>query len=58
MNFRLVLLEQNENQELYIEQGQISLPFQVDLPQHLPDSFMQTCGSVTYFVNAILDIPW
>ena len=57
-NINLLLLSKTHNQELYLEHGPLSLPFQVTLPMQLPCSFMDKIGQILYTLKATVDIPW
>jgi hypothetical protein len=53
-----MLLSPNFNQDLYIEFGEMFLPFKFNLPVKIPTSFEHTYGRTRYSVDATLDIPW
>jgi hypothetical protein len=50
--------KQTNNDELFIEPGSHSIPFNVILPPVLPTSFENYFGSVKYCVQATIEIPW
>ena len=43
--------------DLYIEVGEYSYPFQLELPSDLPTSFEHEYGQIHYSINATIDIP-
>lgn len=51
-------MEKKENIELFLEQGEKSLPFELVLPDNLPTSFEHEYGRIRYTLNATIDIPW
>ena len=53
-----MLLSRTRNQDLYLESGPLSLPFQITLPIQLPCSLMDKIGKILYTINATVDIPW
>ena len=57
-NSPIILLSPNFNQDLYIEFGEMFLPFKFNLPVNIPTSFEHTYGRTRYSVDATLDIPW
>jgi hypothetical protein len=48
----------SSQQELYLETGDYSYPFQVLLPANLPTSFENSNGHIRYSIRATVDIPW
>jgi len=50
--------KQANNDDLYLEAGNHSLPFNVILPPQLPTSFEHQFGKVRYSIQATIDIPW
>jgi hypothetical protein len=53
----VLLTTTDENQDLYIEVGEHSYPFQIQLPQDLPTSFEHVHGRIRYSLNGRIDIP-
>ncbi|CAF0905004.1 unnamed protein product [Brachionus calyciflorus] len=47
-----------QNDELYIEAGYYSYPFNILLPSNLPTSFEHRIGNIRYSLVATIDIPW
>ncbi len=45
-------------QDMYIEAGDYSYPFQVLLPPNLPTSFEHQYGQIRYSISSTIDIPW
>jgi hypothetical protein len=59
LNYQVVFVSKHSsNQDLYIEVGDYSYPFQIMLPSHLPTSFEHSIGRVRYSIYATVDIPW
>ena len=50
--------KQANNEDLYLEAGNHSMPFNVPLPAILPTSFEHECGRVRYSIKVSIDIPW
>ncbi len=53
-----LIQKQPGNDELFLEAGSHSLPFNVILPQQLPTSFESYFGNIRYLIRATIDIPW
>lgn len=47
-----------ENNDLFLEVGDYTYPFTVNLPLNLPTSFEHIYGKMRYSLNATIDIPW
>ena len=57
-DFPLVFLAKQSKEDLYIEAGEYSYPFQIVIPPNMPTSFEHYLGRTKYSVNATLYIPW
>ena len=58
MNFMLNFLTKTHGNDLYLEVGDYSYPFQFILPINLPSSFEHFIGKTRYTVEGTIDIPW
>jgi len=47
-----------KNQELFLEAGDYSYPFEVQLPSDLPPSFEHNYARIRYSLISTIDIPW
>lgn len=56
-NTMLVTKQPHEN-ELYLEAGDLTFPFNIVLPPNIPTSYEHQFGKVRYSVQATIDIPW
>lgn len=43
---------------MYLEVGNYTYPFQIDLPNNIPSSFEHTFGKIRYSLQGTIDIPW
>ena len=58
LRFYLVLLTKKQNEAVcYLEAGEQSFPFEMQLPANLPSSFAFIHACVTYNLKGIIDIP-
>ena len=58
LNNGIALLRPEGNQDLFIQAGDWSYPFSFVLPPNIPSTFKHVVGSVSYCVEAHLEIPW
>jgi hypothetical protein len=58
LNLDIVFISKHGGNDLYLEVGDYSYPFQFALPINLPTSFEHTFGNVRYSLYATVDIPW
>lgn len=54
----LFFLKKEPNNDLYIEPGDYSYPFEIKLPDNLPTSFEHLNGRIRYSIKGTIDIPW
>lgn len=54
----MIFMEKNPNQELILEPGEYSFPFNFPLPRNLPTSFEHKTGYIRYSLHGIIRIPW
>lgn len=56
----MVFMEKSQqgNNDLYLEPGDYSFPFNLVLPPNLPTSFEHHYGRIRYMLNGTIDIPW
>jgi len=58
MYFVSVITFTDETKEILIPAGEYEFPFQFQLPQNIPTSFVGAHGRVAYSVTAVIDRPW
>ena len=58
VNINLILLNKEGSEEYYLEAQEISLKFQIQLPNKIPSSFKYLKSRIQYTLEAIIDIPW
>ena len=58
MYFVSVVTFTDETNEILIPAGEYEFPFQFQLPQNIPTSFVGAHGRVAYSVTAVIDRPW
>jgi hypothetical protein len=44
--------------ELYLDAGELALPFEIPIPGAMPTSFEHEYGRIRYVLHAIIHIPW
>jgi sporulation-control protein spo0M len=54
----LLIKNDNEKEDLFIEPGDWNYPFEYQLPKNIPSTYHHSIGKIEYFVKAHLDIPW
>jgi len=52
------VLSKRSSEDLHLEKGKYSFPFEIRLPINLPTSIEHTYGRIRYTLCAIVDIPW
>lgn len=57
-SINIVFLAKVDNEDLYLEQGDYSYPFDIKLPSNLPTSFEYKEGKIRYSIYGTIDIPW
>jgi hypothetical protein len=57
LNVNFILLPEQAN-DLYLERGNHTYPFQIRLPDTLPTSFEHEYGSIRYSLIGTIHIPW
>ena len=57
-NFQMYFLTKTQGNDLYLEVGDYSYPFQFTLPINLPSSFEHQIGKTRYTIEGTIDIPW
>jgi hypothetical protein len=58
MNFSIIFISKPLDNDLYLEFGEYTYPFQIVLPQNLPPSFQHQIGKIRYYAKGTVDIPW
>jgi len=58
INFSVVFLAKQYDNDLYLECGDYSYPFQIQLPPNLPPSFQHKIGKIRYYAKGTIEIPW
>jgi hypothetical protein len=58
MNFSIIFISKPLDNDLYLECGEYTYPFQIVLPQNLPPSFQHHIGKIRYYAKGTVDIPW
>ena len=53
-----MFLSKQSSNDLYLDIGEYSYPFEIILPKNLPTSFEHNFGQVRYNINGTIDIPW
>jgi len=56
-NKQIIFLTKQEHSDLVI-QGELTYPFEFQLPNNLPTSFQNKVGRIRYLVKGTIDIPW
>jgi hypothetical protein len=51
------ITQEMHGKEFYLESGDYSYPFEIQLPEGLPTTFSVPKGAIKYSLNAVLDIP-
>jgi hypothetical protein len=54
----LLVTKQPHEDELYLEPGDMTFPFNIVLPPNIPTSYEHQYGKVRYSIQATIDIPW
>ncbi|CAF0782805.1 unnamed protein product [Brachionus calyciflorus] len=54
----LFFLKKEADNDLYIQPGDYSYPFEVKLPENAPTSFEHLNGRIRYSIKGTIDIPW
>ncbi|KAF2900133.1 hypothetical protein ILUMI_06051 [Ignelater luminosus] len=53
-----ILVQGNEENQFRLTAGTYTYPFSYRLPQEIPTSFSDRCGSVQYKIIVVVDRPW
>ena len=56
-SFKIVLIHEQKS-DMYLEVGEFTYPFKVNLPDALPTSFEHQNARTRYCIHASIDIPW
>ena len=54
----LSVLSKKNGQDLYLDKGKYTFPFEIRLPSQLPTSIEHTDGRIRYFLCSTIEIPW
>ena len=52
------IFSKENSDDLHLEAGEQSFPFQVTLPPSCPSSFYHPMGKINYSITGTIDIPW
>jgi len=53
-----LLSKKNGTGDLFLDTGNYTFPFDINLPANLPTSFEHRDAKIRYFLCAIIEIPW
>lgn len=56
--FSIPFISKQGSQDLFLEPGEYSYPFQIQLASNLPTSFEGKNGRIRYSLTSAIDIPW
>ena len=56
--FSMPFISKQGSQDLFLEPGDYSFPFQIQLPSNLPTSFESSNARIRYSLTSTIDIPW
>lgn len=53
----MYFLTNQTNEDLYLETGDYSFPFEFILPKNLPSSFQHDLGKIKYSLKGVIETP-
>jgi len=58
VNLSIIFLQKQDDKDLYLEFGEYTYSFQIQLPLNIPPSFQHHIGKIRYYAKGTIDIPW